>query len=149
MKNCLPNEKGTEIGLAEGITLTEVGRKHWIFEGMPNRFSSPCVHRDHAADLPDTFELLASNAVSKVQAVSCSTGEIDFVGFQFHPELDLDHVRTMHERRGNIHGTHTLNCDSFPENVPVIVSDEIRRTRVFRNWLRHVGNKKAATGIAA
>ncbi|MGI9351086.1 MAG: type 1 glutamine amidotransferase [Rhizobiaceae bacterium] len=146
--NCAPNEKGTEIGLAENIKLSEFGRSHWVFEGMPSCFSSPCVHRDHVVDLPDTVKLLASNSVSKVQAISCTQNDVDFVGFQFHPELDLDHVKAVQEKLGNIPETHTV-ISSFPDPVPEIVSDEKLRTKVFGNWLRRVENKKAASAEAA
>jgi len=146
--DCLPNEKGTEVGLAENIELTAKGRAHWIFEGMPERFSSPCVHRDHVVSLPDCFDLLASNPVSPVQAVSCHSEELDYVGFQFHPEFDLELARTLFTN-SVIHTDKENQIASFPENPPEIVTNEMLRTRVFENWLRYVRNKKAATGIAA
>ena len=146
--NSLPNTQGTEVGLAEDIMLTEAGRAHWIFEGMPDCFSSPCIHRDHVVELPDMFDFLASNATSQVQAVSCHTTELDYVGFQFHPEFELDAVKIMHQRSEVFAPIQTL-VECFPENPPEIVQNEMLRTQVYGNWMRHVQSKKAANELAA
>lgn len=146
--NSEPNTKGTEIGLAEDITLTEAGREHWVFDEMPEQFSSPCIHRDHVVALPDCFELLASNAVSRVQAVACTSDELDYVGFQFHPEFDLNYVHTFY-KNSHMQTSEENMIASFPENPPAIVSNPLQRTRVFGNWLSYVESKKAAVEAAA
>ncbi|MEM9277916.1 MAG: type 1 glutamine amidotransferase [Pseudomonadota bacterium] len=146
--NCGPNENGTEVGLAEDIRLSAEGRAHWIFEGMPDSFPSPCVHRDHVAHLPECFDLLAGNSVSPVQAACYNREDIDFVGFQFHPEFDLDYVQSMRQSAEILPGTHKIIAN-FPDNPPEIVSNAGLRTRVVSNWISHVQNKKAASGIAA
>lgn len=138
------NEKGVEIGIAEDIVLTSEGRNHWVFEGVPDRFASPCIHRDHVTQMPDGFEILASNTVSPVQAIASTRSDIDYVGFQFHPEFTVAYIEEIVTRRSislfdpsmiaNFEGKSVKACD-----------DENLRTRVFANWIKHVGNKKAAT----
>ena len=145
---CTANENGTEIGLAEDIELSTKGRGHWIFADMPDRFPSPCIHRDHVTALPDCFDLLASNPVSKVQAVAYNGADHDYVGFQFHPEFDLNYVSAIKQNTISMSGTCGIVA-SFPENPPHIVSDIEARTRVFANWIHHIQSKKAAPVRAA
>ncbi|MEM7067485.1 MAG: type 1 glutamine amidotransferase [Pseudomonadota bacterium] len=144
----LPNSKGAEIGFAEDISLTEAGRSHWIFDGMPDQFHSPCIHRDHVVELPDCFDLLASNMVSHVQAVACHNSELDFVGFQFHPEFDLDYAKALFEDSTVFVGA-KKTIKSFPEDLPDSVTDEMKRTKVFGNWLQYVKGLSVRESAAA
>ena len=93
-----PNPKGSEVGIARNIRLTEAGGNHPLFEGMPDTFDSPCWHRDHVTRLPEGAVLLASNAVSDVQAMAYTRNGIDYMGFQFHPEVPLEVFRNSHAR---------------------------------------------------
>lgn len=145
--DCLPNEKGAEVGLAKDIQLTAKGRKHWLFHGMPDVFDSPCIHRDHVVRLPDSFDLLAKNDVSTVQAVAYNRDDLDYVGFQFHPEFDLEYVEGMHNAQGLLPGTKGL-VSSFPDEPSEFVTDVNLRTKVFANWIAHV-QRKSDQGLAA
>ena len=100
-----PNPKGSEIGIARNIRLTKAGKNHSLFEGMPDTFDSPCWHRDHVTQLPEGAVLLASNAVSDVQAMAYCLNGIDYMGFQFHPETPLEVFRNGHARNAKLPGT--------------------------------------------
>ena len=71
-----------------------------------------------------------------------------FSGFQFHPELDLDHLRASVIRR-------KIDLDapdviaSFPENPDDFATDPEKRTSVFKHWLLHVAETKKAAKTAA
>lgn len=134
------NLAGTEAGLAQNIRLTEKGRAHWIFQGMPDVFSSPCIHRDHITRLPECFSLLASNPVSEVQAINCETEGLDFIGFQYHPEFTFEYISALAKRR-NIKEGDPSYIASFPNNLPKEVSDRRVRTQVFKNWIGYVQHR--------
>lgn len=143
-----PNPKGSEIGLARDISLTEQGKRHILFRGMPERFSSPSFHRDHVTRLPAGAILLASNPVSHVQAMAYRNFGIDYMGFQFHPEIPLEHFRSEHQKRSQLPGT-IIELRDFPDVVPDEVADPILRTRPLANWLDHVLLCKADNRLSA
>lgn len=143
-----PNGMGVEIGIAEEISLTSQGRKHYIFEGMPDSFASPCIHRDHVEEVPGGFDILAGNRISAIQAMASTRADIDYVGFQYHPEFDLDYVKGIVSRRGVSLVDPTMIA-SFNGKGADACENEQERTRVFANWLNHVRKTKAATKPAA
>jgi len=140
---CGPNPKGTEAGVARDIKLTETGRQHPVFAGLPQTFASPCIHRDHVLDLPRNAVHLAFNDVSTFQAMSYNADDIDFFGVQFHPELEIDYINKLLERRG-----------SFPEHERTIlhqakaddpfIHDPKQRTAILGNWLNQALKTKMA-----
>jgi GMP synthase (glutamine-hydrolysing) len=134
-----PNPKGSEIGIARNIHLTEAGKAHPLFAGMPDIFNSPCWHRDHVTRMPEGAVLLASNSVSEVQAMAYNGNGIDYMGFQFHPEVPLDHFRANHGRNAKLPGTIRELVD-FPDNPPHDIADAALRTRPLANWLNHVNS---------
>ena len=62
------NPKGREIGFGRGIRLTEAGRKHPMYVGKLDVFNAPTVHLDEVEALPAGTTVLATNAMSSVQA---------------------------------------------------------------------------------
>lgn len=79
--------KGMEIGLAQGIQITDAGRTHPMMQGRRDGYAVPCIHRDEVQRLPDGAVLIASNAHSPVQAMTYRANGVDFWGMQYHPEL--------------------------------------------------------------
>lgn len=142
------NPKGTEIGIAENIELTPAGRAHYVFEGVPDTFASPCIHRDHVLQMPQGFEVLAGNPVSEIQAMASTRPDIDYVGFQFHPEFDLEYIEAIVSRR-NISLVDQSMIAAFEGKYADDCSDVAARTKVYANWINHVRKQKAATEAAA
>ena len=58
-----------EAGFARRIAPTDAGRSHPLLAGRPPAFDAPAIHSDEVATLPAGATLLASNAVTPVQAV--------------------------------------------------------------------------------
>ncbi|MCB2080331.1 MAG: type 1 glutamine amidotransferase [Novosphingobium sp.] len=137
------NERGKEVGVARDITLTQAGRAHWGFAGLPERFDQPAIHRDHVTALPSKAVNLAGNNVSEVQAMSYETDGIDFIGYQFHPEFELGYIRQLHEARAPLPGEGIVLAD-FPDDPSPHVSVPKERTRVLGNWLDQVEKVKKA-----
>lgn len=87
-----PSRNGREAGFARRITPTDAGRHHSLLAGRPAAFDAPSFHSDEVETLPEGATLLASNAVTEVQAVEIRHGPGLFWGVQYHPELNLYEV---------------------------------------------------------
>ncbi|HTR85331.1 MAG TPA: type 1 glutamine amidotransferase [Reyranella sp.] len=97
------NPSGREIGVARRIAPTEAGRRHPLYEGKSDPFDALCSHEDEVATLPAGAELLASNAVSRVQAMAIRDGGKSFWGVQYHPEFDFGAVAAIIDYRAQRH----------------------------------------------
>ena len=69
------NPRGREIGIARNICPTDAGRQHAMFADKAGAFDAICVHEDEVAELPACGTLLASNAMSRVQAAVMCEGD--------------------------------------------------------------------------
>ncbi|WP_010217070.1 type 1 glutamine amidotransferase [Sphingomonas sp. PAMC 26621] len=76
-----------EAGIARRITPTEAGRAHPLLAGRAPSWDAPAIHGDEVEQLPDDATLLASNAVTTVQAAEIRHDGGVFWGVQYHPEL--------------------------------------------------------------
>jgi GMP synthase (glutamine-hydrolysing) len=94
------NPNGREIGFGRGIRLTEAGRKHPMYVGKLDVFNAPTVHLDEVEVLPANATVLASNAMSSVQAVEIRTNGSVAWGVQYHPEYPLRELAAIVRRIG-------------------------------------------------
>lgn len=115
------NPDGREIGVARRICPTEAGRCHALYEGKQAAFDALCSHEDEVETLPAGAELLASNAVSRVQAMAIEEGGKSFWGVQYHPEFDFASVAAIIAIRAQRHLDEGLALT--PEEVDTIVAD--------------------------
>jgi GMP synthase (glutamine-hydrolysing) len=92
------NPKGREVMIARDIRLTEAGRGHDLYAGKDPIFASPCIHGDEVEALPDDAVVLASNAVSAVQAAEIRHDGGRFWGVQYHPEYSLNEMTAIMHR---------------------------------------------------
>jgi len=81
-----------EAGIARRITATDAGRTHPLLAGRPPSWDAPAIHGDEVERLPDDATLLASNAVTRVQAAEIRHDGGVFWGVQYHPELALGEI---------------------------------------------------------
>ncbi|WP_428970533.1 type 1 glutamine amidotransferase [Sphingomonas sp. Xoc002] len=81
-----------EAGIARRITPTEAGRDHPLLAGRPLSWDAPAIHGDEVEVLPPGATLLASNAVTRVQAAEIRFDRGVFWGVQYHPELALREI---------------------------------------------------------
>ncbi len=115
------NPNGREIGVARRIAPTEAGHQHALFAGKVAPFDALCSHEDEVATLPAGAELLASNAVSRVQAMAIRDGGRSFWGVQYHPEFDFSAVAAIIALRVQRHLDEGLALSE--DEVATIVSD--------------------------
>lgn len=71
------------------VTLTDEGRQHWLFEGLPETLSIYQHHRDHVVSISSSAQLLASSPNCLVEAVGWDDVS---VSVQFHPEVLLQDI---------------------------------------------------------
>lgn len=136
---CAASPRGDEEGLAEAITLTDIGREHPMIQGRASQFRVPCVHRDEVQRLPNGAVLLAGNAHSPVQAFAYETADISFWGTQYHPEFSRADVATWLADRGK----------SLPDSEEQDGQGDLAlatRTLELQNWLAHVTSRQRTTG---
>lgn len=115
------NPDGREIGVARRISPTHAGRRHALYEGKQEAFDALCSHEDEVDTLPAGAELLASNAVSRVQAMAIEQDGKSFWGVQYHPEFDFASVAAIIAIRAQRHLDEGLALT--PGEVDTIVAD--------------------------
>ncbi len=76
-----------EAGVARRITATADGVTHPLLAGRAPSWDAPAIHGDEVEQLPDDATLLASNAVTRIQAAEIRHDGGIFWGVQYHPEL--------------------------------------------------------------
>ncbi|MBN9086834.1 MAG: type 1 glutamine amidotransferase [Reyranella sp.] len=153
------NPNGREIGVARRIAPTEAGRRHALFDGKSGPFDALCSHEDEVETLPAGAELLASNAVSRVQAMAIREGGRSFWGVQYHPEFDFGAVAAIIALRVQRHLDEGLarsegEVDTIVSDFRSLTQEEARkdlawkyglhadvldpkvRTAEFGNWLK-------------
>lgn len=96
------NPKGREIGFARNIQLNEVGERHPMYADKGAVFDAFAVHMDEVETLPEHATLLASNALSRVQAVAIESEDNSFWGVQYHPEFDYQTMAVVYRRLANV-----------------------------------------------
>jgi GMP synthase (glutamine-hydrolysing) len=94
------NPKGREIGFGRGIRLTEAGRKHPMYVGKLDVFNAPTVHLDEVDTVPPGTTVLATNAMSAVQAAEIRTNGSVAWAVQYHPEYPLRELAAIVRRIG-------------------------------------------------
>ncbi|MFY8113828.1 MAG: type 1 glutamine amidotransferase [Rhabdaerophilum sp.] len=93
------NPRGREVGFARKITRNAAGQAHPLLDGRPDVFDAPCSHLDEVAVPPPGAVILASNAVSPVQAAEFRFDGGTFWGVQYHPEYTLADLAFLIDRR--------------------------------------------------
>ncbi|HEY8384470.1 MAG TPA: type 1 glutamine amidotransferase [Microvirga sp.] len=96
------NPKGREIGFARRLVPTEAGRAHPLLAGRPAAYDAPAIHIDTVAVAPPDCTVLATNALSDIQAAEIRHGGGTFWGVQYHPEFSLAELAVILERRVEI-----------------------------------------------
>ena len=166
------NPNGYEIGIGRAITLTDEGRAHPLYRDKAATFDAIAIHHDEVEALPPGACLLASNAMSRVQAAAIETGGSSFWGVQYHPEFDLAHVAHLMSGRPERLVAEGLARDSaealaVTDDLAALGADPTRRdlawrygigtdildrathTLEFRNWMAAKVAPRAAARAAA
>jgi GMP synthase (glutamine-hydrolysing) len=89
------NPLGRELAFARNIALTDAGRAHPLLAGRPAAYDAPAIHLDVVAVPSRHMTVLASNALTPVQAAEISHDGGTFWGIQYHPEFTLTETASI------------------------------------------------------
>ncbi len=154
------NPNGREMGIARGITLTDEGRAHPLYEGKPAVFDAFTSHDDEVTVLPEGATRLSGNDFTRVQSVVVKHEGTEFWGLQYHPEYDLHEMARLmfcrieklvrlgfftDEAAGLAHidQLEALHADPTREDIATAlglkadVMDDSLRTVEVQNWINH------------
>ena len=82
--------KGSHIGIANDIELTNNGLKNLIYKNKNNKFNSPAFNFDEVIQVPKETIHLASNKINKIQGLYFKSGVSEIWGLQYHPEITYE-----------------------------------------------------------
>ncbi len=166
------NPKGRELGFARGIMLTEAGEEHDLFWDKPPVFDAITVHLDEIEETARGTTILATNAVSAVQAAEIKTRRCTFWGVQYHPEYSFGDIAVITRRvkpmaieqglfKGDVdHAGYVRELEALEINpkdsaltwrhgISAAVYDFGARTQELKNWIeRHVAPMRSKRGRA-
>lgn len=154
------NPKGREIVYGRGIRLNASGRAHPMYAGKSETFDAMTFHLDEVETVAPGTTVLATNAVSAVQAVELRCGTAVAWGVQYHPEYPLREVAAIVRRtginlvrEGFFADPGALTCfaaeldtlDRNPDDTALAgrhgidggVLDKPMRVREIANWIEH------------
>jgi GMP synthase (glutamine-hydrolysing) len=89
------NPQGREMGVARRIVPNGEGKAHPMLAGRPTAFDALAVHQDEIESLAPGTTLLASNGMSRVQAVEIQSGSGKAWAVQYHPEFTFGEVAAI------------------------------------------------------
>jgi GMP synthase (glutamine-hydrolysing) len=92
------NPQGREVGFARNIAPTEAGRTHPLLSGRPAAYDALAIHLDIISLPSADCTVLASNALTPVQAAEIRHDGGTFWGIQYHPEFSLLEIATIMRR---------------------------------------------------
>ncbi|KQS03481.1 glutamine amidotransferase [Sphingomonas sp. Leaf357] len=90
-----------EAGISRRIVATPAGRDHPLLAHRAATWDAPAIHGDEVDELPDGATLLATNPVTRVQAVEIRHDRGIFWGVQYHPELALGEIAVALRRQAD------------------------------------------------
>jgi GMP synthase (glutamine-hydrolysing) len=154
------NPKGREVVYGRAIRLTGTGRAHPIYAGKADVFDAVTFHLDEVETAAPGTTVLATNAVSAVQAVEIRSGKAVAWAVQYHPEYPLREVAAIVRRSGinlvkegffpdtDALTRHAAELDALDRDpgdktlarlhgIDGAVLDKPTRVREVANWIEH------------
>jgi GMP synthase (glutamine-hydrolysing) len=134
-----------EAGFARRIFRQSGGRDHPLLAGRPEVFDAPAIHTDEVARLPDGATLLASNAVTHVQATEIRHDGGVFWGVQYHPELSLREVAAALRRQSSDLIEHQLAREEADVTAHAAIVDALHEEPTRRDLAWRLGLNEQVT----
>ena len=134
------NPLGREIGIARNIAPNEAGRQHPLLAGRPAAFDAPAIHLDAIIAPPAECQVLASNALTPVQAAEMTHEGGTFWGVQYHPEFSLTQTASILRRMTVLMADEGFartpaEAAAYAEELAEIDRDPARRDLAWRHGL--------------
>ncbi|WP_093665541.1 type 1 glutamine amidotransferase [Sphingomonas gellani] len=136
-----------EAGIARRISPTVAGRDHPLLAGRGPAWDAPAIHGDEVVDLPPGATLLATNAVTRVQAAEIRHAGGIFWGVQYHPELSLAEIAAALRREAGdlVEAGLALTEDAVTHQAEMLDALDLRPDRIDLRWRLGVDAELAET----
>ena len=80
---------GAHIGIANELTINDVGLKHPLYKDKKNNFNTPAFNFDEVVTLPNNGKCLASNKVNKIQSIYFEINNNKVWDYSIIPKLHI------------------------------------------------------------
>jgi len=135
--------KGSHIGIANDIELTNDGLNNLLYKDKKNKFNTPAFNFDEVVTIPSGAIHLASNKINKIQGLNFKTGVSEIWGLQYHPEITYKKMVNIIKFRKDAlikKGNRFQNEDEINNHINFIekeikISEKDSRMLELRNWL--------------
>ena len=135
--------KGSHIGIANNIELTNNGLNNLLYKDKKNKFNTPAFNFDEVVTTPTGTIHLASNKINRIQGLNFKTGVSEIWGLQYHPEItyrkmvDIIKFRkdALIEKRNIFKNVDEVNTHINFIEEEIKISEKDSRMLELRNWL--------------
>ena len=135
--------KGSHIGIAKNIELTNEGLNNPLYKDKSNKFNTPAFNFDEVVTTPKGAIHLALNKINKIQGLNFKSGISEIWGLQYHPEITYEKMVDIIKFRKNalIKIRHRFKDEEEINNhinlidYEIKISDKDSRMLELRNWL--------------
>ena len=135
--------KGSHIGIANDIELTNEGLSNPLYKDKSNKFNTPAFNFDEVVTIPIDATHLASNKINKIQGLNFKSGVSEVWGLQYHPEItytkmvDIIKFRkdSLIEKRNRFKDEDEVNNHINFIKEEIKISEKNSRMLELRNWL--------------
>ena len=125
---------GTLVFGVEPVEITDAGRQHWLFAGVPRVFHAYQHHRDGVRSVGEGTRVLAASPTCAVEAAAWDDRT---VSMQFHPEALAHELPTVIERYGHYLVDRGETVHDVMARLPH--DYEVTTARMFDNFLYRSG----------
>tara|TARA_Y100001970_G_scaffold286927_1_gene410302 strand:+ start:2933 stop:3715 length:783 start_codon:yes stop_codon:yes gene_type:complete len=135
--------KNSHIGIANEITINDLGQNHPLYKNKDRKFNSPAFNFDEVKTPPKNAICLASNKINKVQSLYFEVNNSKIWGLQYHPEITYEKMislirfrkdRLIDKRKVFKDDKDVENHISFIEKE-ILVTKKEKRMVELKNWL--------------
>mgnify|MGYP001202113296 CR=1 FL=1 len=135
--------KGSHIGIANDIVLTDQGLNNPFYENKKHRFNTPAFNFDEVVKVPIDTIHMASNKINNIQGLNFKTGVSEIWGIQYHPEITYEKMisiikfrkKNLIEKRKRFKDEKEINNHiNFIKNE-IKISEKNSRMVELKNWL--------------
>tara|TARA_Y100001935_G_scaffold255273_1_gene267422 strand:- start:1770 stop:2552 length:783 start_codon:yes stop_codon:yes gene_type:complete len=135
--------ENSHIGIANEITINEIGENHPLYNNKEKKFNSPAFNFDEVKILPKNASCLASNKINKVQSLYFKINDSKVWGLQYHPEITYEKMISLIKFRKErlIKKRKVFKNDRDVENhinsikEEILIANKDKRMVELKNWL--------------